>query len=511
MTPLQKAIAEARAAYYGAGTNPDLVERRGGSGANYTEDPANVPPLVAIKVAAAMAAKERADGLDKQLRAKAGSFGRDLTASEHAEIDALTAQFVEASQEASDEITRQERFDIANRAAVLNRDSSLGREMRVGGARVTREERTYTPQKSERGEASFMCDAFAVTASGDFGARQRLERHLNEVQVEGEVSKRATTTSSFAGLIVPQYLVEQAALVSRAGRPFANSVAKLQLPDQGTTFEIPRGTTGASTAIQASENANVSNTDEAWSNLALNVATIAGQQDVSRQSLERGTPGLDALIYTDLAGAYASSLDAQTLSGSGSSGQVTGVLNQSGIAAAVAYGAAITAAKFTSKVAGAVNSITTSRFLPPDSIAMSPRRWAWLLSQSDSQGRPLVVPTMNGPMNAVSTGDLAHAYGDTGTQFLGLQVYVDANIPTTVGTNSEDVCCVYRSRDILLWEDGDGMPRQLRFEQTLGNQLTVKLVAYGYLAFTAGRYPTAVALTGGADSTAGNGQIAPTF
>ena len=62
----------------------------------------------------------------------------------------------------------------------------------------------------------------------------------------------------------------------------------------------------------------------------------------------------------------------------------------------------------------------------------------------------------------------------------------------------------------LLWENGGGMPTQLRFDQTLGNQLTVKLVAYGYFAFTAGRYPTATSLIGG-NSAGGFGQIAPVF
>jgi hypothetical protein len=55
------------------------------------------------------------------------------------------------------------------------------------------------------------------------------------------------------------------------------------------------------------------------------------------------------------------------------------------------------------------------------------------------------------------------------------------------------------------------MPAQLRFEQTLGQNLTTKLVAYGYAAFTAGRYPQAVSRVGGADTAAGNGLVAPTF
>jgi two-component sensor histidine kinase len=89
-------------------------------------------------------------------------------------------------------------------------------------------------------------------------------------------------------------------------------------------------------------------------------------------------------------------------------------------------------------------------------------------------------------------------------------VITDANLPTSVGTGPEDVVIVARRADLLLWEDGDGTPTELRFEQTLGTQLTVELVAYGYAAFTAGRYPTAVGTIGG-NATIGNGLVAPTF
>ncbi|MFX6011030.1 hypothetical protein ABTE87_20290, partial [Acinetobacter baumannii] len=68
----------------------------------------------------------------------------------------------------------------------------------------------------------------------------------------------------------------------------------------------------------------------------------------------------------------------------------------------------------------------------------------------------------------------------------GVPVYTDANLPTSVGTGPEDQVIVARLEDLLLWEENGGVPRELRFEQTLGNQLTVKLVAYGYAAFTAG-------------------------
>jgi HK97 family phage major capsid protein len=378
-------------------------------------------------------------------------------------------------------------------------------------ARVGKEERTYTAEKSARGEASFFADSFGAQ-NGNIQARERIQRNLQEAIVEGEISERATTTSSFAGLVVPQYLVDQAALLARAGRPFANTVQRLQLPSQGMSLVIPRGTTGASEAIQATENSSVSSTDQVFANVTVPVVTIAGQQDVSRQSLERGTPGIDSLIYLDLAGAYAVALDSQVLSGSGTSGQMLGVLTTAGIGQSTAFVAAATAATFYSKLAGQLNTVETTRFLAPTAIAMHPRRWNWLVSQVDSSNRPLVVPNQSGPYNAygVSGAPLDVPESTPVGWILGLPVYTDASIPTAVGTASEDQVIVYRAPDLLLWEDGDGAPKQLRFEQTLGNQLTVKLVAYNYAAFTAGRYPTAVGVVGG-NSGAGFGLVAPTF
>ena len=87
-----------------------------------------------------------------------------------------------------------------------------------------------------------------------------------------------------------------------------------------------------------------------------------------------------------------------------------------------------------------------------------------------------------------------------------------APVPQQTGARPPlNLALVIDRSNCLLWEEGDGQPKQLRFEQTLGNQLTVKLVVYGYAAFTSGRYPQAVAQVGGFDATAGQGQIAPTF
>jgi hypothetical protein len=288
-------------------------------------------------------------------------------------------------------------------------------------------------------------------------------------------------------------------------------------------FFVPRFTTASATAVQATQNTAVQNTAFAVTDLQVDVRTIAGEIQPSRQLLERGAPGIDSLIYLDLAGAYHANLDSQCLTGSGASGQILGVLNTGGISTATAFGAAVTAANVNTKTAGQVAALAgAGTAIQPRAIVMHPRRWGWLLGQNDSTGRPLVVPNSSSPWNAQGVNLAEGAYSadggavDTGAPivvgtFQGLPVITDSNVPTTVGTNSEDVMFVVDPTKIYLWEDNGGAPTQLRFDQTSGNALQVRLVVYGYAGFTAGRYPGAVGRVGGADTVGGQGLIAPVF
>lgn len=402
---------------------------------------------------------------------------------------------------------KEEESRSAASAEAAAKAGETGTEERVSPAVVKAEERTYTKEKDSRGEASFFADAWRMQ-QGDVNARTRLERHAREIEVEGEgVSKRATTTSSFAGLVVPQYLVDQAALIAKAGRPFANTCQGLQLPEQGMVFYITKGTTAATTAVQATQNTAVDETDQVWADIQVNVQTIAGQQTTSRQSLERGTPGLDSLIYLDLAGSYAVNVDTRVITGTGTG--TKGIQNAGGNQAS-AFSAAAAVDTFYTKVAGAVNDVLTNRYLPPTHILMHPRRWAWLLSQTDNTNRPLVVPSGQNPQNATANFGASPEYGQVVGFLQGLPVVTDANVPASVGTGPEDLVFVYRNTDCLLWEEGDGLPRQLRFDERLGHQLSVNLVVYGYIAFTAERYEKGVSIIGG-NATVGNGLVAPTF
>jgi hypothetical protein len=138
---------------------------------------------------------------------------------------------------------------------------------------------------------------------------------------------------------------------------------------------------------------------------------------------------------------------------------------------------------------------------------MHPRRLAFILAAVDDQKRPLAVPVPNfNGQPAFASGNGAPVYGNSGYTMLGLPIITDANVTTTngAGTN-EDVIIIGNTQEAHLWEQGDGAPMMLRFEQPKASELDITMIVYGYSAFTANRYPNAFALVGG------TGLITPTF
>ena len=404
---------------------------------------------------------------------------RELTTEEDTEI----AVALRSASELDDQIAQHKDLEARNaKAAEMRTQAGL-----TAPAVVRSEARTYS---RDNRSASFLGDAFAAQFNGDYQAKERLARHMNEERVE----RRDVTSANFAGLIVPQFLTELAAPLARAGRPVADIARKHQLPASGLTISISRVTTGSSTAAQ-SEGAAVSETNMDDTKLDITVQTIAGQQTVSRQALERGT-GVDGLVMNDLILSYHTSLDASV---------VTSLTNA--VTQVVTFtDASPTVGELYPKLLDCVQRIQTNYFGGPNVMIMHPRRLAFILAALDSTNRPLAVPTMNGAMNAISVGDGSVVYGNSGYSIAGLPVVTDANVTTTngAGTN-EDVIIIGNTQELHLWEEGDGAPMYLRFDQPKAAELDVLAVVYGYSAFTAARYPNASALVGG------TGLVTPTF
>lgn len=413
--------------------------------------------------------------------ASAQTEGRDLTEQEDSDIAAALEEVRSLDEQVAKHSELERR---AAEAAELRKEKKA--DDVVAPARVKTEARTYT----ERSGNSFIADAFAAQFNNDFAAQERLARHMNEERIE----RRDVTSANFSGLVVPQYLTDLAAPFARAGRPVADAARKHILPPEGLTLSISKVTTGSGVAEQT-EGAAVQETNMDDTKLDISVKTYAGQQNVSRQAIERGT-NIDSLVMADLVSAYHTTLDAAVVAELfASAGQ------------AVTYtDASPTVAEVYPKLLDAVQKVQTTFFGGPNAIIMHPRRLAWILAAVDSTNRPLAVPTPNGPMNAVATGAGSVVYGNSGYSIAGLPVITDANVATDKGAGTnQDTIYVGNLQELHLWEQGTGDPMLLRFEQPKGAELDITMIVYGYAAFTANRYPNAWAQING------TGLVTPTF
>ena len=408
---------------------------------------------------------------------KAEAEARDLSAEEDSKI----AESLKAAADLDASIKHHEELEARSAVAAQVRKDT-------GVAVVKSEARTY----SLRSEHSFVADAFRAQFSNDYAAQERLARHNREEQIE----RRDVTSSNFAGLVVPQFLTELAAPFARAGRVSADLARKHQLPNEGLTLSISKVTTGSAVASQT-EGATVQETNMDDTKLDISVNTYAGQQNVSRQAIERGT-NIDSLVMADLVSAYHTTLNTA----------VVAELKSSAGNAVTYTDASPTVAELYPKILDSVQKVQTSFYAGPNIIIMHPRRLAFILAAVDSQNRPLAVPTPS------STGQPAFAYGNgsgpvygnSGYSIAGLPVFTDATISTAQGTGTDqDTIYVGNAQELHLWEQGSGEPMMLRFEQPKSAELDVTMIVYGYAAFTANRYPSAWSQING------TGLITPTF
>ena len=411
---------------------------------------------------------------------------RDLTEVELVNVEALNTEIKkldERIEQISDIELRNSK--AADLAAKVDATAPKSEKRSASPAYVIKEELTY----SERTAGNFLNDAMKAQFGNDYEARERIQRHQNEMSVE----MRAASTSSFDGLVVPQYLVDLYAPLARAGRPFADAARKHTMPQQGMSVVISRITTGTDVAYQTSQNTAAVTQDPDDTTLTVNINTIAGQNSVSKQALMRGY-NIENIVLGDLIRAYNTKLDNSLLNGTGANGQPLGLAGMTtGIL--VTYTATTgTVAGVFPKIADAIQQVQSTIFASPNAIIMHPRRLGFFLAGLDGSNRPLVVPTANNPQNAMGVGTGLPSYGNSGYSLLGLPIITDANVATNLGTSTnQDAIYVVDLNECHLWEEA---PTYVKFEEPAG-KVAINIVLFGYSAFTSLRYPGAIAAING--------------
>jgi HK97 family phage major capsid protein len=421
---------------------------------------------------------------------EARSAGRPtLNVQEDIELRNYTKQM----KELGDDITGLDERIEETRAEV-ERTGSITRNLvaiREAENTVTRVKEQEIYQKGDP-RRSYMQDLIKLTLNiDDTGeSRERLMRHAQDVRTSPDYKEfrdlsRVDGSGGYA--VPPAWLMNQYIELARPGRAFANLVQRQPLPGGTDSINIPKLLTGTSTAIQTADNAPVADVDLTDTFINAPVRTISGQQGVAIQLIDQSPIAFDDVVFRDLVADHASQTDRQCLSGTGANGQVLGVRLTPNIGSVPA--SAVTTAGVYSAIANAIQTVHTTRFLPPEVIVMHPRRWGWFLSLLDGQQRPLFLPAANNPFNAAGILTDVASQQVVG-QMHGLPVVTDPNLETNLGTGTnEDPIYVLRASDIVLWESG---VRARVLPETKAANLTVLLQIYNYLAFSAARYPQSV-------------------
>ena len=410
----------------------------------------------------------------------AATENRAFTSAEQEAFDAATAEVEQLSRAAA--TYRQNPASGAPGAPGGPPQIPTGQ----GGGVVRSEPQTY----NKGGQFSHAAD-IALRALGRHTPQtlERLERHAREVDVE----TRAGSTADGSGgeFTPPLWVLSEYVAAMRPGRAVVDLARRLGLPAGTDSLNVPSITTGTLTAVQATENSAITTRDMVTASTTADVTTVAGYYDCSLQQLEQSAVagGWDQIVYTDLLADMDMQLDTLAMYGTGANNQPVGL-----------FTAAFTTVTVTTQAATALyggiadgqNRIATNRYLPPQVIIMAPRRWFWLVSRYDDNGRPLVVPDAQAGQNLIAAmGVSGRVQGVVGVM-QGLPVVIDATVSTTTSTYFDDVA-VGRPSDWILWE---GTPRLEAFRDVLSSTLGVRLRAYEFAAFTTRTGRSVAKLTG---------------
>lgn len=388
------------------------------------------------------------------------------------------------------------------------------------------------PKTYERGtKHSYFLDVVRAQLSrgdGDGGvsaAQDRLRRHTQELDVEmpkreqrraalaeqelravdkGSVFEKRVNPNRTDGqggyFVPPLWLVDQYIDLPRFGRTFANTVRNLPLPAGTDSVNVPKVATGTATGVQTADAGTVTSTDMTDTFVTAPVRTIAGQQDIAIQLLDQSPVAFDEIVFADLIADYNQRLDTQCWSGSGSAGQLKGVLNVSGINAVTYTDATPTLPETYAPLMQALSLSAKNRKMMPTAVFLTPSRWFWMASQLDSQNRPFILPETNAPFNPLALQTGGDVEGPVG-RVLNFPLLADGNIPSNLGAGTnEDRIATMRTSDLFLWE---GSMRTRVLQEVLSNTLQVRLQVYNYAAFMPDRRPETISVI------SGTGLIAP--
>ena len=414
------------------------------------------------------------------LAAVAAEKREDLTAEETEAFDKL----VEEARSLDAKIEKFTAEAIADAKAAEARASVASIVTPKVTTQVVSEPTTY----AKEARTSYFRDLVGMK-SGDQDATERLMRHKVETRAI------STTDTAMGEFVPPLWLIDSYAEFARAASVGKNLVTNLDLAGGTDSISIPTVTTGSLAAIQAGNNAAVTTRDQITSSVTAPVRTVAGYSDASQQLLDQSALGsqIDQIIFGDLMASIALNLNSKVVgTDDGTSNTMYG-LTKFGVTNEILWTETTpTALKMLQSINKAISQVASERFLPAEAILMTNAHWYWLNGQVDSNGRPLVLPGVNGPQNAIGVNTNGGASAGLVGSIAGLPVYVDATMTKVYATDQAPIL-IGRFSDSFLFTSG---VTTKVFDDVLSSSMGVRFRAHQYAAIAHRQAASVVALTG---------------
>jgi HK97 family phage major capsid protein len=266
--------------------------------------------------------------------------------------------------------------------------------------------------------------------------------------------------------VPPKWLEDAWFEAPHVGCPLGAAAVNTPLPPGTDSIVLPGLLTGQGFTVSSTQNSTVTDESSAITTgtITAPVITLQSQITVSRELIDQA-PLIDRWLAVDSAQAYAAAKAQQLWSGTGSFGQVTGVLNWSNTLAVSTGGST---AGFWSGIAAAQAAVLNNLYLPANACFISAQDWQWVSSTVDDSGRPFLLPHTQTPDSLLRVPTEAFV-----GQVAGMSLIVDPSLP------SGNVV-VARTSELAVWE-GD---LQFIVQRDYGAaNLSVGISAYRYLSF----------------------------
>jgi hypothetical protein len=315
-----------------------------------------------------------------------------------------------------------------------------------------------------------------IGPNGDGG----LEEVKRRLSAAGREARDVTLASGGAGMATTQLIASMFDTAARAEGKLADPelVELVELTGRASAIRVPRWSTGSAVAVEE-ENATVQNTDPASANVESTGTLLAGAVEVTWQALERSAGAIDAAISRDLGADMARALDVQVLTGSGSNGEQTGLLNLSGTTSTTWTEGSPTAAGLMGKLWAAASASEEASGLAPEVVLLHPRHAAFIYSGLSSTSR--VSLEENLPGRVVSVGSM----------------------PSTLGAGTNQAAAVLYPRRAVMLVLGR-VEFRAHMDTSLSGLLTARLTAHRFVHVLV-RRPSAVS------KLTGTGMVLPTL